>query len=120
MNDQTPMQEQWDRAVAGGHQERLIERIRELFECAVDARSPKNRPPGKAGLRAEKGYYRLLYLQDDFNKAVDRLHKSASRAVLLDWICVQAILDQLADIPELQSEIEAGIDAALADTVFPS
>jgi hypothetical protein len=90
-------------------QNRLVSLITAVFERAIDARSPKNRPPGKAGLRAEKGYYRLLYLEGDFREKVN------PRGSAFDWDIIPVILRRLKDIPELQSEIMDGIEAALTE-----
>ncbi|HSO20386.1 MAG TPA: hypothetical protein VLT88_13065 [Desulfosarcina sp.] len=109
------MEDRWRRAVAGGHQARLIERIAVLLEQAVQARTPNKRPPGKAGLRAEKGYYRLLYLQDDFQMRVKSLQNASAGEGVFGWRWIQRLLDQLADIPELRSEVGEGIDAALQE-----
>jgi hypothetical protein len=95
----------------------LHEKIQTIFEQAIDARSPKNRPPGKAGLRAEKGYYRLLYLEEIFYKQT-LSGLSATRA-FFSWDQMASILRQLQDIPELQEEIRAGIETALRELPDP-
>jgi hypothetical protein len=98
----------WLAIEESGRQALLLKKIKTVFERAIDARSPKNRPPGKAGLRAEKGYYRLLYLEGDVNKQI-----FSSKKVPSSWEQMAAILRQLQDIPELQEEIRIGIEAAL-------
>lgn len=115
MND-THLEERLEQAtLSPTQQNRLVSLIAAVFKRAIDARSPKNRPPGKAGLRAEKGYYRLLYLEGDFREKVyphgDRHIESAA----YDWDRIPVILRQLKDIPELQSEIRDGIEAALTE-----
>jgi hypothetical protein len=100
--------------------ERLFSRIGQVFKLAIDARTPAKRPPGKAGLRAEKGYYRLLYLEDDFLRKVNRCETAAADDPAFDWRQMNAILGQLADIPELQTEIMAGIESALIDAMSVS
>lgn len=94
-------------------QDRLFSLILAVFGQAIDARSPKNRPPGKAGLRAEKGYYRLLYLEGDFQEKVTKQDDPNTRAPDYDWGVLAGILRQLKDLPELQGEIMQGIEDAL-------
>jgi hypothetical protein len=89
-------------------QRRLLALVTDVLKHAIDIRAPKNRPPGKAGLRAEKGYYRLLYLESDFQEQLN------SQAPANDWEVLSVMLRQLKDIPELQAEISQGIEAALS------
>lgn len=93
--------------------------VAQLLDNAIDARSPRKRPPGKAGLRAEKGYFRLLYLQDQFATATAFNAQPSSTDAVSAWGPLQAMLDQLADIPELQAELADGIEAAL-ESVAPA
>jgi hypothetical protein len=102
-------------------QKRLIGSIDALFEKAIDSRSPRQRPPGKAGLKAEKEYYRLLYLQADFQAK----HRAASPPndphLLFDWSALDEVWRQLGDLPELRSEMQAGLKAALEQLgAFPA
>ena len=98
-------------------QQRLLETIGAILKSGIDARSPKKRPPGKAGLRAEKGYYRLLFLEGEFkDKSVS--HEQADPDTPADgWEHLAEILRQLADLPELQSEILAGVESALVEII---
>ena len=89
----------------------LFALITDVFKQAIDVRSPKNRPPGKAGLRAEKGYYRLLYLEGEFQEKV----KKHGDAPAYDWDVMPVLLRQLKDIPDLQAEIMEGIEAAFTE-----
>lgn len=102
-------------ALSPTQQQQLFRLIETLFKKAINARSPRNRPPGKAGLRAEKGYYRLLYLEENV-QASTRTHENIDpHGQTANGEPVTAILRQLADIPELRSEILAGVEAALAE-----
>jgi hypothetical protein len=107
------LQKKWPAALTADQQQRLSTLIGRLFKTAIDARGPKKRPPGKAGLRAEKGYYRLLYLEGDWQQKVDRRKTAAADEPPYNWQYMAEILRQLTDIPELQSEIIAGIESAL-------
>ena len=100
-------------ALSPTQQKRLYTRIAAVFKQAIDTRSPKNRPPGKAGLRAEKGYYRLLYLEGAFQEKVNPHGDTQPDETAHTWGFIPVILTQLKDLPELQSEIMAGIEAAL-------
>jgi hypothetical protein len=91
----------------------LFERIAATFKIAIDTRSPKNRPPGKAGLRAEKGYYRLLYLEGRLHEKVNTHQPADPDALSFNWEAMIDIMQQLTDIPELRSEILSGIETAL-------
>jgi hypothetical protein len=66
LNEDIQLEKRWQAAMVSDRQ-RLLDMIEILFQNAIDARSPKRRPPGKAGLRAEKAYYRLLYLEGAFH-----------------------------------------------------
>jgi hypothetical protein len=100
-------------ALSDTRHERLAEMVSAVFQRAIDARSPRNRPPGKAGLRAEKGYFRLLYLEGEYQAAVKTRERMDPETPMGPWGFMDAILRQLKDIPDLQAEILAGIDAAL-------
>jgi hypothetical protein len=113
LNDRYLMQKKWPAAMTAEQRERLFGRIGQVFKDAIDARAPGKRPPGKAGLRAEKGYYRLLYLEDDFRRKADRHETAAADEPPCDWRYMNDILRQLTDIPELRSEIMAGVESAL-------
>lgn len=97
---------------------RLFGLIAATFHNAIDTRSPKNRPPGKAGLRAEKGYYRLLYLEGELHDKVDTHAKANPDSPYYNWGAMMDILQQLRDIPELRSEILAGIEIALDEILI--
>lgn len=92
--------------------------ITTIFYNAIDVRAPRNRPPGKAGLRAEKGYYRLLYLEGDLHDKVAPHATANPDSPPYNWDAMMDILQQLRDIPELRSEILAGIEIAL-DEILP-
>lgn len=113
MNDRYPLQKKWPAAMTAEQRERLFSRIGQVFKNAIDARAPGKRPPGKAGLRAEKSYYRLLYLEDDFRRKAERGEPAAADEPLSEWRYMNDILLQLTDIPDLQSEIMAGVESAL-------
>lgn len=98
-------------------QDRLFTLILAVFKQAIDTRSPKNRPPGKAGLRAEKGYYRLLYLENDFQEKIRNQGEPHPEAIAYDWDFLPVILRKLKDIPELRQEIRQGIEDALTDVI---
>jgi len=100
-------------------QNQLFNLILAVFEQAIDVRSPKRRPPGKAGLRSEKGYYRLLYLEGDFQEKVRDRDDDPAQTPAYDWGVIAVLLKQLKDIPELQSEIMEGIEAALLEITTP-
>jgi hypothetical protein len=99
---------------------RLFGMIAATFKTAIDARSPKKRPSGKAGLRAEKGYYRLLYLEANLHENVNTHQPADPDALAYDWNALVDILRQLADIPELRPEILAGIQTALDEIANPT
>lgn len=113
MDTNPNLEKRWQQAVAIGRQRWLVDRITILFQRAIDDRSPKRRPPGKAGLKAEKGYYRLLYLEGEFQATVDAVESPPDEGSRLQWAHMHTILRQLADLPEIRSEIMAGIASAL-------
>ena len=91
----------------------LFSLMREVFQQAIDARSPKNRPPGKGGLRAEKGYYRLLYPEGELQQKVKADVADPSKSSCYEWDFLLVMIRMLKDIPELQDEIRQGIEAAI-------
>jgi hypothetical protein len=99
---------------------RLFGMIAATFKSAIESRSPKNRPPGKAGLRAEKGYYRLLYLEGSFRETVTPHQHTNPEPPACDWNPMIGIVRQLTDIPELRSEILEGIETALNEVADPT
>jgi hypothetical protein len=99
------------------HERRLYALIVAIFTAAIDARSPTNRPPGKAGLRAEKGYYRLLYLDGELRSELISPDEVDPEAPTYHWDYLSELLRQLADIPELRSEILAGLESALDEVI---
>ena len=100
--------------MTGDQQQRLFDAIGAIFDRAIDIRSPGKRPAGKAGLRAEKGYYRLLYLESDYRKRV-AADSDAGEAEHYDWQPLIEILGRLKDLPELRQELVTAIESALAD-----
>ena len=112
MNEDTHLEKLWQAAMASD-QRRLLDMIETLFQNAIDTRSPKKRPPGKAGLRAEKAYYRLLYLEGAFYDTVAPRERAGMDPSPLSWQQMLGIISQLKDIPELRLEILAGIESAL-------
>jgi hypothetical protein len=94
--------------------------IAATFKTAVDGRSPKNRPPGKAGLRAEKGYYRLLYLEGALHEKINADENKNPDAPSYNWDAMIDIMRQLTDTPELRSEIMAGLERALDEIAGPT
>ena len=113
MNDHTRLEKLRQAALTGEQQQRLFGMIDAILKRAIDARSPKKRPPGKAGLRAEKGYYRLLYLKGDLHEKVNTHEKADPKAPPHNWDHMIDMLRQLTDIPELRSEILTGIEFEL-------
>lgn len=113
MNDHTHLEKLRQVALTREQQKRLLGMTQAIFTRAIDARSPKKRPPGKAGLRAEKGYYRLLYLEGNLHQKVNTHENPDPDATTCSWEHLVAVLRQLTDIPELQSEILAGVESAL-------
>ncbi len=91
--------------------QRLLGIVAEALKQAIADRAPRKRPPGKAGLRAEKGYYRLLYLEDRFKQmtAAEDVGTQADRA---HWEPLTEAIGQMKDLPELQTEILAAVDTA--------
>lgn len=120
MNDHPTLQKLRQLSLTPEQHSRLFGLIADAFKTAIKTRSPKNRPPGKAGLRAEKGYYRLLYLEGSFHDTVATHQKTDPDAIACDWDPMIGILRQLTDIPELSSEILAGVETALNDVLGPS
>ena len=116
MNESATLEERWQACLAGHSRQQLLEAVGAVFQRAIEARAPRNRPPGKAGLRAEKGYYRMLYLEEEYSARAFSGENRGPKALPLAWEQMAAILRQLEDIPELHEEIEAGIVSAL-DTV---
>ncbi|BBO90159.1 hypothetical protein [Desulfosarcina ovata] len=100
-------------------QERLFENMATIFARAIENRAPKNRPPGKAGLKAEKGYYRLLYLEGEL---LDNVRPAEGMPPASDyhWDHLESIIGQLKDLPELQAEILAALKSALNAVLHPS
>ena len=113
MNDHPTLEKLRQVALTPEQQTHLFGMIAATFKTAIDARSPKNRPPGKAGLRAEKGYYRLLYLEASLHENVNTHQPADPLALAYNWGSMIDIMRQLADIPELRSEILAGVQTAL-------
>ncbi|WP_319407199.1 hypothetical protein [uncultured Desulfosarcina sp.] len=113
LNDHPIFEKLQQAALTPEQQTRLFELIAATFKNAIDVRAPKNRPPGKAGLRAEKGYYRLLYLEGNLHDKVNTRDKSNPDAPSYNWDPLIDIMRQLKDIPELRSEILAGVKSAL-------
>jgi hypothetical protein len=104
-------------ALTGKQQQQLVKKIGTVFQDAIDARSPKKRPGGKAGLRAEKGYYRMLYLEAAFNEMPVPPEPADPDAPDAPWVRLEEIVRQLADLPELRSELLAGAESALLEIV---
>lgn len=103
--------------LTGEQYQRLIKKIGAILKSAIDDRSPKKRPAGKAGLRAEKGYYRLLYLEGDFKEKSNSHEQTDHDALSEGWGHLTEILRQLADLPELRCDIQAGIADAVDEIV---
>ena len=116
LNDTLSLETLWYKTASLNHRQLLLETIGTVFKDAIKARSPKMRPAGKPGLRAEKAYYRLLYLEGEFEKTfnINRPPPPDSDKTGPPWEQMNAILGQLTDIPELQSEITSAIAKALA------
>ena len=115
--DQT-IQEMLDGSEIPRHlQKRLFDAITHIFAKAIDTCSPANRPPGKAGLRAEKGYYRLLYLEGEYQQHVAP-NPQAGTAAPFNWHRLTEILKQLRDLPELQQQLTIDIESALRDILL--
>lgn len=107
------LEKRWRDIWESGRQSQLLAGIQAALEDAIEARTPRNRPPGKAGLRAEKGYYRLLYLEDVFSNQTVNREDADRQTIPFSWEKMEEILNQLKDIPELQEEIRAGIASAM-------
>jgi hypothetical protein len=100
--------------------QRLSGIVAEAFKQAIADRTPQNRPPGKAGLRAEKGYYRLLYLEDRLmhtTAAADAAGPPADRVL---WEPLSETIGQMKDLPDLQTEILSAVHTALARISDPA
>ena len=120
MNDHPTLEKLRQVALTPEQQTHLFGMIAATFKTAIDARSPKNRPPGKAGLRAEKGYYRLLYLEGRLHEGVNTHRNTDPDFPAYDCDSMIDIMQQLADIPELRSEILAGVETALDEITDPT
>jgi hypothetical protein len=120
LNDHPTFEKLRQVALTHGQQARLFGLIAATFKIAIDARSPKHRPPGKAGLRAEKGYYRLLYLEGALHEKINSHENSDPDAPSTIWDSMIDIMRQLTDIPELRSEIMTGLERALDEIVGPT
>ena len=94
--------------------QRLPGIVAEALRQAIADRTPQNRPPGKAGLRAEKGYYRLLYLEDRFANKTAAAGEAGPPADRTLWAPLSETIGQMKDLPDLQSEILSAVDTALA------
>ena len=99
-------------------QTRVFTAIADIFTRAIDAHSPTRRPPGKAGLRAEKGYYRLLYLEGEYRQHVAPDPRDGDTEPH-NWHRLTPILNQLQDLPELKQQLIADIESTL-NTILPS
>lgn len=117
MNEQTCLEKLRHTALRGKQRQQLAEKISAIFTRAIDARSPKKRPPGKAGLRAEKGYYRLLYLEGDVKENAIYPEQTDHDTPTDGWEHLTEIFRQMDDLPELRSEILAGIASAVDQIV---
>ena len=113
MTDLFPLEKLLKTAPSRKQQKRLYALIEANFKSAIQSRSPRQRPPGKAGLRAEKGYYRLLYLEEEFRARVNRHDSADSESPTYHWNDMTEIMHQLEDLPELRSEILDGVESAL-------
>lgn len=120
MNDHPTLEKLRQAALTPEQHARLFGMIAATFKIAIDARSPKNRPPGKAGLRAEKGYYRLLYLEGRLHERVNTHQNTDPDFPAYDCDPMIDIMRQLTDIPELRSEILAGVETALDEITDPT
>ena len=117
MNDHPKFEKLQQLTLTPEQQGHLFGLIAATFKIAIDARSPKNRPPGKAGLRAEKGYYRLLYLEGALHEKVNSHEDTNPDVPAYHWDCMIDLMRQLNDMPELRSEIITGIERALDEMV---
>ena len=112
LNDHTHLEKLWQAAMASDSRQ-LLDMIETLFQDAIDACSPTKRPPGKAGLRAEKGYYRLLYLVGIFHDTITPRETAGVEPAPMSWQQMLVIVSQLKDLPELRTELLEGIESAL-------
>ena len=94
-------------------QSQLFEWVAAAIEQAIEERAPQRRPPGKAGLRAEKGYYRLLYMEAEFRNKVPPADGATGDETRYHWDHLEVLMGQLTDLPELQTHFMARIDAAV-------
>jgi hypothetical protein len=115
LNKHHLLEKQWRAMLTSGKHQRLVDMVEAIFKNAIHSRSPKMRPSGKAGLRAEKSYYRLLYLEGDFQEKCNTGEWSDPEAGSLSWDRMLTILGQLTDIPELRLEIMSQIESALQE-----
>lgn len=120
MNDQPKFEKLQQLALTPEQEVHLFGLIAATFKIAIDARSPNNRPPGKAGLRAEKGYYRLLYLEGVLHEKVNPYEDTNPDVPAYRWEFMIDMMRQLTDMPELRSEMIARIERALDKMVSPS
>jgi hypothetical protein len=120
LNDQPKFEKLQQLALTHEQQAHLFGLIAATFKIAIDARSPKNRPPGKAGLRAEKGYYRLLYLEGALHEKVNTHEDTNPDVPAYHWDAMIDLMRQLTDMPELRSEMIAGIERALDEMMGPA
>ncbi len=119
MNSHTRLENIGPAGLTRQQQKRLFAMVDTVFKDAIDARSPKKRPPGKAGLRAEKGYYRLLYLGSEFHQRVNTYDPVDPDGPAYNWIHMVDLLRQLADMPDLRSEILEGVESAWREISGP-
>lgn len=117
MNEPTWLEKLRQTTLTGEQQQQLFKKIGILLKNAIEDRAPRNRPAGKAGLRAEKGYYRLLYLEGDFSEKATFHEQADHDALSAGWDQLAVILGQLTDLPEIRSEIQAGIASAVDEIV---
>jgi len=113
LNESYTLEEKWQAIMASGLRTSVMKGIEAVFARAIESRAPLTRPPGKAGLKAEKGYYRLLYLEGELSARAfsDGIRNRDARWA--SWEKMEKILSQLKDLPELQEEIRSGIAAAM-------
>ena len=61
-------------------------------------------------MRAEKGYYRLLYLEDEYRQQVAPGAQDPE-STPYHWDRLTSILNQLRDLPELKTKLTDDIEA---------
>jgi hypothetical protein len=120
LNDHPTFEKLRQLTLAPEQQSRFFGLIAATIKTAIDARSPGNRPPGKAGLRAEKGYYRLLYLEGTLHEKIDTHANTEPDIPSTIWDAMIDIMRQLKDLPELRAEIMAEIKRALDEIADPT